>query len=124
MLLRLAAGVITHPQPLGQLRPDVPRSLAAIIERMMALDPEQRYQDAREIAGVLQDWLLEVSPPPLREPSRHLVPPVPVQHAIDQEPLLPEVEGFRARQAGPSPWAVAACVAGLAFLGFMVFRWR
>jgi serine/threonine protein kinase len=61
-LLRLAAGVVTHPQPLGQLRPDVPRALAAVIEKMMAARPEERYQTPAEAAVALQGWLREVSP--------------------------------------------------------------
>src|SRR5262249_32897795 len=42
-LLRLAAGVVTHPQPLAQLRPDLPREVVGVVERMMAYDREQRY---------------------------------------------------------------------------------
>jgi serine/threonine-protein kinase len=38
------------PEPLGQIRPDLPAELCAIIQKMMAKKPEDRYQSAREIA--------------------------------------------------------------------------
>ena len=37
------------PQPLGEIRPDLPALLCAIIQKMMAKKPEDRYQTAREI---------------------------------------------------------------------------
>jgi serine/threonine-protein kinase len=123
-LLRLAAGVVTHPQPLAQLRPDVPRPLAAIIERMMALDPQQRYQDAREIPPALGDWLQEVAPPPLVELTRRTPPQMPA--FIPGVELLPElaVEPI-AEPAAPAPSALvplAVVVGLLTFLAFLVFR--
>jgi serine/threonine-protein kinase len=37
------------PQPLSEIRPDLPAILCAIIQKMMAKKPEDRYQSAREI---------------------------------------------------------------------------
>ncbi len=37
------------PQPLAEIRPDLPPALCAIIGKMMAKKPEDRYQSAREI---------------------------------------------------------------------------
>jgi eukaryotic-like serine/threonine-protein kinase len=37
------------PQPLAEIRPDLPADLCAIIQKMMAKRPEDRYQNAREI---------------------------------------------------------------------------
>jgi eukaryotic-like serine/threonine-protein kinase len=39
-----------EPDPLGEIRPDLPADLCTIIHRMMAKQPEARYQTAREIA--------------------------------------------------------------------------
>ena len=36
-------------QPLGEIRPDLPADLCAIIQKMMGKKPEDRYQSAREI---------------------------------------------------------------------------
>ena len=38
-----------EPQPLAEIRPDLPAALCAIIHKMMAKKPEDRYQTAREI---------------------------------------------------------------------------
>ncbi len=69
-LLRLSSGVVTHPQPLSQLRPDLPLDLVVVAEKMMARLPEQRYQTPEEAQAALDRWLNEVSPPPLQVPRR------------------------------------------------------
>jgi serine/threonine-protein kinase len=38
-----------EPQPLGEIRPDLPLDLIAIIQKMMAKKPDDRYQSAGEI---------------------------------------------------------------------------
>jgi serine/threonine-protein kinase len=37
------------PQPLGEVRPDLPEALCAIVHKMMAKSPDQRYQTGREL---------------------------------------------------------------------------
>lgn len=41
--------VHSTPQPLGEIRPDLPAELCAIIHKMMAKRPEDRFQSPREI---------------------------------------------------------------------------
>ncbi len=53
-----------QPKPLRALRPDVPAALAAAIEKMMAKDPNQRYQEPAEVAAALAPWTREPIPPP------------------------------------------------------------
>lgn len=69
-LLRLAAGVVTHPQPLAQLRPDLPRDLVQVIDTMMACDRNLRYATPQDAKAALEAWLIQVSPPPLKVPRR------------------------------------------------------
>lgn len=38
-----------EPDPLGEIRPDLPAELSGIIHKMMAKKPEDRYQTAREV---------------------------------------------------------------------------
>jgi eukaryotic-like serine/threonine-protein kinase len=39
-----------EPDPLGEIRPDLPADLCTIIHKMMAKQPEARYQTSRELA--------------------------------------------------------------------------
>ncbi|MCW5803662.1 MAG: protein kinase [Deltaproteobacteria bacterium] len=45
------------PTPIGELVPGVPPELSTIIDKSLAHDPEERYQDARELAEDLQRFL-------------------------------------------------------------------
>lgn len=38
------------PRPIREIRPDVPAKLAAVLEKMLDKDPEQRYQTAAEVS--------------------------------------------------------------------------
>jgi serine/threonine-protein kinase len=38
-----------EPPPLNRLRPDLPEPLCAVVRKMMAKDPAQRYQNARDL---------------------------------------------------------------------------
>jgi serine/threonine protein kinase len=43
-----------EPSPIGQLRPDCPRELTAVIETMLAKRPEARYQSTVEVVRALK----------------------------------------------------------------------
>jgi serine/threonine protein kinase len=58
---------ISSPTPVAELRPDVPRKLAALLERMMAKDPNQRFQTPAELMDALSPWDEGASIPPDRE---------------------------------------------------------
>jgi serine/threonine protein kinase len=45
------------PPNLAEIRPEVPRPIVEICGRMLAKNPEHRPQSAREVAGLLADWL-------------------------------------------------------------------
>jgi len=47
----------TSPPPLRQVRRDVPRDLAALVNRCLQTDPRQRYGDAIEVAQELDRFL-------------------------------------------------------------------
>ncbi len=51
------------PRPLAEIRPDLPPGLCAVVHKMMARQPEQRYQTGREIVrdvGQLRDAIVGV----------------------------------------------------------------
>jgi serine/threonine protein kinase len=56
-LALLAAVGSEEPQPLARLRPDVPPQLAAIVGRMMAKNPADRYVTPQEVIDAIAPWL-------------------------------------------------------------------
>ena len=56
------------PEPIRQLRPEVPKELERLIAHMMAKDPAQRPQTPQEVADALAPYTVEpVAPPPEEE---------------------------------------------------------
>ena len=69
----------TDPPPLAQFRSDVPPVLEAVVRRMLAKQPEDRYQTPHEVAGALNVFcsteapaavLVEAAPAPSRRRGR------------------------------------------------------
>ncbi len=50
---KMAAHLERQPRPLQELRPEVPAKLAAVVARMMAKSPKQRYQTPAAVAEAL-----------------------------------------------------------------------
>jgi serine/threonine-protein kinase len=55
----LTAHQTEKAEPVSKFRPDVPRELEAIIDKMTAKLPLQRYQTAKDVAEKLRAWLRE-----------------------------------------------------------------
>jgi serine/threonine protein kinase len=75
---RIAQKLIWHqvrqPTPVRQLRPEVPDGLAAVLEKMMAKDPDERYQTPKEVHDALSPWVNEAVPPPTEVEMPRLSP--------------------------------------------------
>ncbi len=54
---KLLKHALEEPEPVERRRPDVPRPVAAVVRRLMAKDPEDRYQTPAALAAVLDDVL-------------------------------------------------------------------
>src|SRR5207245_931183 len=60
-----------QPKSIRCLRPEVPEGLAAVLEKMMAKDPDQRYQLPWEVVEALDPWTATpIDPPPEAEMPR------------------------------------------------------
>jgi len=69
-LLKLVAHREEAPAPVRAVRPDVPEELAAVLSRMMAKAPVDRYQTAAEVAAALAPFADATALPRPRPKSR------------------------------------------------------
>ncbi|MFO0901996.1 MAG: serine/threonine-protein kinase [Pirellulales bacterium] len=53
----------TQPRPLREVNPDVPNWLAAVIDRLLAKQPDERCESAAELAAILEGCLAHVRQP-------------------------------------------------------------
>jgi eukaryotic-like serine/threonine-protein kinase len=58
-----------RPRPIQEINPDIPIWLAAIIDKLLAKAPSNRYQSAAEVADLLEKCLAHV-----QQPSAHPLP--------------------------------------------------
>jgi hypothetical protein len=56
VLQKMRAHLETPPAPIGRLRLEVPARLAAVLDRMLAKDPAERFQSPVEVAEALQPF--------------------------------------------------------------------
>ncbi len=61
---KLLCHQMREPRPLREVRPDVPEGLAAVLARMMAKAPSDRYQTPADVAEALAPWARTPVPPP------------------------------------------------------------
>jgi serine/threonine protein kinase len=62
------------PKPVRDLRPDVPEEIAAVVAKLMAKAPEDRYQSPGELMAALQPWVQVPIPPPAEKELPQLSP--------------------------------------------------
>jgi hypothetical protein len=58
-----------QPRPIRALNPDVPAWLEALIDKLLAKDPDQRFQSAAEVAALLDGFLAHLRQPELPAPE-------------------------------------------------------
>jgi serine/threonine protein kinase len=90
---------VRQPTPVRQLRPDVPEGVAAVVARMLAKDPRQRYQEPAEVAEALTPWA-EPVPPPTDAEMPHLSPAA--RGPLTGEGERSSSQGTRMRSGGSS----------------------
>ena len=45
------------PRPIREVNPDIPEQLVAIIDRLLAKNPDERFQTAEEVSNLLLGYL-------------------------------------------------------------------
>jgi serine/threonine-protein kinase len=95
-----------EPRPVRELNAEVPAWLAAIIARLHAKDPAQRFQTAADVAHLLERCLAHLQQP--------LAVPLPTELVVQHR--------HSARWARAGRWAAAAVV--LCLLAASPFAWR
>ncbi|HEX6325061.1 MAG TPA: serine/threonine-protein kinase [Jiangellaceae bacterium] len=89
-------------RPLGEIAPDVPRNIAAVVERALAKDPRARFGSAAEMRSVL------LGGPAFDSPD----PPTTVLSGVTQQP--PEQRPARRRWLPAAVAVLAVTVLGIA----------
>ena len=112
VLKRVVAGDFT---PLCRVNPQVPKLLATIVERGLALEPRRRIDSAEEYAELLHPFIGSathaISLGPQRRLSSDPIALMPVQRAIKiQETLTPE---FAPHESSVMPIRVASYTRGV-----------
>jgi serine/threonine protein kinase len=60
-----------RPKPVREIRPEVPQPLVAVVDKMTAKNPWDRYQSAGDVAEALNPWTrTAIAPPPEPEMPR------------------------------------------------------
>ncbi len=61
---KLAGHAVFEPEPIQNIRDDVPNELAQAVHRLLARDPDERFQSAAEVAETLERLLVQIQGPP------------------------------------------------------------
>jgi hypothetical protein len=91
-----------HPRPIAELNPEIPAWLTAIIGKLLAKHPDARYQNASEVAELLEARLARIQAP------------VASRHAFDEFTPSPLTEVPSSRR-----WARRWRMAGLGLITAM-----
>src|SRR5262249_50812948 len=63
---------VQEPAPVRDIRPDVPLGVARVIERMLAKNPADRFQQPFDVVTALEPWTRASIPPPPESEMPHL----------------------------------------------------
>jgi serine/threonine-protein kinase len=93
---KLKAHLQEEPQPLGDLRDDLPAEVVHAIERMMAKDPAKRFQTPQEVIEALSPFARKsnTKPPvhrPVKPPALPIARPTEIEETREMEGVIGQV---------------------------------
>jgi serine/threonine protein kinase len=105
VLQKIMSHQIRTPRPIRDIRPEVPEGMAAVLDRMMAKDPAQRYQTPAEVVEALAPW----TQTPIPSPDEALTEPIRLGRPNSQVETTPEPPSTRSGPVPPpTPWQQGA----------------
>jgi eukaryotic-like serine/threonine-protein kinase len=122
------------PPPLRSIRPDLPVELAAVVSKLMAKDPDDRFASAAHVATILSQWAAPAVPhSDVKTTDDHELSTDDLwvdADAPDDGSTLVVAKSRRERAAEPGAfrvpnwviYAVGGAVAGMFLLGFLI-KW-
>lgn len=81
--------VRTEPVPLQKVRPDLPPALCAIVHKMLAKDPDQRYQNGAELLRDLNQFRESLTAQKTQVHGTALLPTLPSSATVKTEAFPP-----------------------------------
>jgi serine/threonine protein kinase len=104
---KLLKHLAQRPKPLLELRPEVPAGLVAIVEKMMAKNPWQRYQTPKAVVDALTPWTETPIPVPPATEMPRLCPALQIAGA-ESTPTTPisstgSLSGWQIAMPEPAP---------------------
>ncbi len=98
------------PRPLHEINPDVPDWLEAIVFKLLAKDPAERFESAAEVADLLGQHLRHMQQPETAAPASVEIP----ASALPRRNAAVAPQAYRAAAKGSNRviWVILACVAG------------
>jgi serine/threonine protein kinase len=95
---------VKPPPPVRSLRPEVPEEMAAVVARLLAKEPAQRFQTAAEVVAALAPWAHQPVPPPTEAELPLLSPAARGPASGDADPSSATLRRIRlAPLSGPGP---------------------
>ncbi len=116
LLHKVRAQAEREPEPIREHRPDVPEGLVAVLARLMAKDPAQRFQTPAEVAVALAPFAELPSAAILPLPRSARAPCADEVTATAETPLAAPLGSIRRPFRPRRRWAVALAGAALAAL--------
>ncbi len=121
------------PPPLRSIRPDVPVELAAVVSKLMAKDPNDRFASAAHVATILKQWATPAAPiATVKTSDNHELSTDDLwvdAEAPDDGSTLEEMKPSRRTGRKPTvrlpvwlPYILAAVIALMFLMGFLVKR--